>query len=88
MDLHPEDAARLGVKQGDWVEIATAVNRIRVKANVTQLTQPGEVHMYHGYEEANVNGLIHADHLDPYTGFPGYKQFRCRLTKCGEEAEA
>mgnify|MGYP005946499175 CR=1 FL=1 len=88
VDLHPEDAARLGVKQGDWVEIATAVNRIRVKANVTQLTQPGEVHMYHGYEEANVNGLIHADHLDPYTGFPGYKQFRCRLTKCGEEAEA
>ena len=29
----------------------------------------------------NVNELIHADHLDPYSGFPGYKQFRCKLKR-------
>ena len=63
------------------MELSTRVSSIRVKANVTELTQEGELQMYHGYEEANINALIDADHLDPYTGFPGYKQFRCALKK-------
>jgi hypothetical protein len=37
--------------------------------------------MFHGYKEANINSIIPVDHLDPYTGFPGYKQLRCRIEK-------
>ena len=44
----------------------------------------GEISLYHGYEEANANELIPADLLDPYTGFPAYKQFPCRLTRVEE----
>ena len=29
----------------------------------------------------NANDLIPIDHLDPYSGFPGYKQVRCAVKK-------
>lgn len=83
VDINPADAKALGIKQGDTVELSTSVGAITVKANVTLLANAGELLLVHGYAEANVNELIHADHLDPYTGFPGYKQLRCKLAKKG-----
>ncbi len=82
-DIHPSDACRLCVKQGDPIDIVTQVGRIRVSANISAITAPGEINMYHGYKEANVNQIIPMDHQDPYTGFPGYKQIRCRVEKVG-----
>lgn len=52
-----------------------------MKANLSKRVQPGEISMYHGYEEANCNELIPIDLLDPYTGFPAYKQVHCNLRK-------
>ena len=37
--------------------------------------------MIHGYEEANTTDLMSWDELDPYSGFPSYKQFRCAIEK-------
>ncbi len=84
-DLHPDDAARLGIAQGDAIEIATSVSAICVKANLTYACAPGDVHFYHDYPEANVNDLIPDTMLDPYTGFPSFKQIRCRVRPCGGE---
>lgn len=81
VDIHPKDARRLGLQTGDQVELFTAVGAIRVQANVTAVTNVGELQMYHGYREANVNLLLDASRLDPYTGFPSYKQFRAGLRK-------
>ena len=81
VDINPADAQALDIRAGDGVEVYTPVGSIQVKANVTELTNVGELQMYHGYEEANVNRLIGADHLDKHTGFPGYKQFRCAIRK-------
>ena len=83
-DINPADAERLGVSQGDDIVLETAAGAIAVKANVTGLSNVGEVQMIHGYREANVNRLIPLDHLDPYTGFPGYKQVACRVRKAVE----
>ena len=80
-DINPADAARLGIRQGQTIRIVTQVGSITVKANISHISNTGDVNMYHGYREANVNGIIPADHLDPYTGFPGYKQLRCRIEK-------
>lgn len=82
-DINPADAKRLGIRHGDDIELSTSAGAICVKANVTELAGEGEVHMFHGYEEANVNELIPPEHLDPYTGFPGYKQLRCRISPNG-----
>ncbi len=80
-DIHPEDARRLGIAQGDEICLVTRLGRIRVKANLSAISAPGEVNFYHGYREANVNEIIPKEHLDPYSGFPGYKQLRCRVEK-------
>ena len=81
VDINPADAGKLGIKTGDTVELSTPSGTIRAAANVSLIANVGEILMFHGYKEANVNELIHADHLDPYSGFPGYKQFRCKLVK-------
>lgn len=81
MDISLEDAERLGVAKGDRVEIFNAVSSIVMKANPSKRIQPGEISVYHGYEEANCNELISIDLLDPYTGFPAYKQVCCNIRK-------
>ena len=81
VDLCPADAERLGIAQGDNVEIFNAVGSVVMKANLSKRVQPGEISMYHGYEEANCNELIPIDLLDPYTGFPAYKQVCCNIKK-------
>ncbi len=80
-DINPADAARLGIAQGDPIEISTPTGFIRVKANVTELASPGAVQMYHAYPEADVNSLIEEDYLDPISGFPGYKGLLCAVRK-------
>lgn len=85
-EIHPEDAGALGLTNGDDVMLESPTGSIRVKAMVTYRTKPGTIQMLHGYSEANVNLLIDRDHLDPYSGYPGFKGTRCRITKCQEEA--
>lgn len=83
VDINPADAKRLGIRQGDTVELSTPTGAVTVKANVSLIANVGDLLLFHDYAEANANELIDADHLDPYTGFPGYKQLRCKLTKKG-----
>ena len=83
VDINPADARRLGIGQGDEIELATPSGAIRVLANVTELGQPGVVHMYHGCPEADVNTLLEPDYLDPISGFPGFKALLCSVRKVG-----
>ena len=81
VDINPEDAEKLGFAQGDKVEIYNGAGSIVMKANMSKRVAVGEISMYHGYEEANCNELIPIDLLDPYTGFPAYKQVCCNIRK-------
>jgi len=80
-DIHPADSARLGIKQDDAIRISTPKGAIVVKANLTQMVQPGVVHMYHGHSDADVNLLFEGDYLDPLSGFPGFKSALCKIEK-------
>ncbi len=88
VDLNPADAARLGVAQGDRVELSTPQGSIEVAANLTELAYPGAAHMFHDYPEADVNTLIPGDYLDPISGFPGYKALLCKVRKVGAPGAA
>jgi anaerobic selenocysteine-containing dehydrogenase len=81
VDINPADAERLGICQGDPVRLYTETGEIHVRANVTEVANQGELHMIHGYEEANASDLISWEYLDPYSGFPSYKQLRCAIGK-------
>ena len=49
MQIHPETAASLGIKEGDWVWIETPRGRVRQKAEFLEGIDPGVVHAEHGW---------------------------------------
>lgn len=81
VQINPDDADKYGLKQGDDLYLVTVQGRIKVKADVTNVSNRGELNFFHGYSEANANSLLQDTFLDPYSGFPGYKQVRCRVEK-------
>lgn len=82
--MNPEDAAERGIEEGDPVELYTDVGSVHVKAHLTIKVRRGDVHLFQGYDEANANDLISMWHVDPYTGFCGYKSIRCNVRKITE----
>lgn len=84
-DIHPLDAQALGISSGDAIAITTPRGSIHVKAELTYTVKRGVVFMFHSYaDQADVNRIIDWNHLDPYSGFPGYRTVRCRVEKEGD----
>ncbi|MDO4547235.1 MAG: molybdopterin-dependent oxidoreductase [Clostridia bacterium] len=81
-EMNKQDAARLGIREGDSVRIYNPHGEIRAQVALTCKIKAGTLQMLHGYTQANVNLLIGLDHLDPYSGYPGYKGTRCNICKC------
>lgn len=81
VDMNDGDAAELGIQEGDWVILESAVGRVRVRANPTGRIMPRCAQIYHGYKEADANELVSSLHVDPYSGYPGYNCVRCRIRK-------
>ncbi|MFH1487629.1 MAG: molybdopterin-dependent oxidoreductase, partial [Pseudomonadota bacterium] len=81
VDINPKDAAARGLGAGDWVELSTARNKVRVRANLTEVVPAGVVSIYHAWPEADVNLLFEPDYQDPISGFPGFKSLLCEVKK-------
>ena len=68
--LHPLDAIRLGLDDGEQVELLSAVGALMAVVRVTEANLVGTVSVPHGWAHTNVNHLISADALDQFTGMP------------------
>ena len=88
VDINPLDARVRGVVAGEWVQLATTRDAIRVRANLTELVPPGVVSVYHGFPSADANDLIDPGYRDPISGYPGYKSLLCEVSKLGGEGGA
>ncbi len=66
--MHPSDADRLGVREGDWVVLRSATGEMRARIKFADL-KPGNVQVH--WPEGNV--LIDAHRRDPVAGVPAYK---------------
>ncbi len=77
VELHPDDAARIGVGNGDIVAIQSRRGAVRVVASVTATVQPGHAFMPMHYEETNQLTLAH---FDPYSRQPSYKDCAVSVT--------
>lgn len=80
-ELSLEDARKLGVEEGDTLEVATPFGALQVQAMPTKTVQDGEVYLFHGYREADANSILDPDGLDPYSGFPAYRSAYCTLRR-------
>jgi anaerobic selenocysteine-containing dehydrogenase len=78
--MHPNDAARLGVTDGQAVQLRSRVGRITLPAQLTDTIMPGVISIPHGYGHAHnpevqpehagvsINDLTDELALDPLTG--------------------
>ena len=80
LELSPEDARKLKVKNGDRVKVSSRRGKIRVRAKVTDRSQPGNVFLTFHFPEALTN-LLTSEHKDPITGTPEYKSCAVKIEK-------
>jgi formate dehydrogenase alpha subunit len=76
--IHPEDAARLGVGDGQPVRVVTRRGELTVKARLTDACQPGVVSLTFHFPDARTNTLTHAA-LDPVSKIPETKVCAVRI---------
>lgn len=79
VEIHPEDAAELGIAEGAEVLVSSRRAKVQATAYVTPTVQPGQLFMPMHY--AKVNRLTHAA-FDPYSRQPSYKYCAVRIEPC------
>ncbi|MET9022481.1 formate dehydrogenase subunit alpha [Actinopolymorpha sp. NPDC004070] len=80
LDLHPEDADRLGVGDGDPVEVSSRRGTVTAPARVTDEVAVGEVFLTFAFPEVPAN-LLTSDEVDEATSCPEYKLTAVRLRR-------
>jgi formate dehydrogenase major subunit len=72
LEVHPDDAARLWITDGQRVSVRSRVGRIEVEAKVTARIEPGHVFTAFHFPEVRTNLLIGSS-ADVNTSCPEYK---------------
>jgi formate dehydrogenase major subunit len=72
LEIHPHDAETRGVKDGDWIKLASRAGETSLRAKLTDRVAPGVVYttFHHPVTQANV---ITTDYSDWATNCPEYK---------------
>ncbi|WP_073948991.1 molybdopterin oxidoreductase family protein [Streptomyces kebangsaanensis] len=98
LHIHPEDAVRLGVRDGAPVRVKGAGGEVTVPAEVTDRIRPGVVSLPHGWGHdrpgtrlthasttpgVNVNQLLDGSRLDPLSGNAVLNGFPVEVTAGG-----
>ncbi len=71
-EIHPEDAKRLGIWEGEMVSITSERGKIEATAHITEKSAPGVIFMAFHWSEAPANILTNPA-SDPVAKIPEYK---------------
>ena len=88
IELHPADAAAVGVEEGDQVQVSSEIGSIVLPAKILGKEEilPGLVQVTHGWEgKGNVNRLTFDGITDPISGFPLLTSVPVRLERAETE---
>jgi len=72
IDIHPEDAFKLGITDGDLITIASERGKIEAPVRVTDKSSPGLAFMAFHWHESPANALTNPV-LDPVAKIPEFK---------------
>ena len=81
VEVHPEDAHKLEMKDGELVILKTPVGSMEFVLSENASTLKGTVNIYHGAGDKDINYIMDDNYFDPISGFPGFKSYCCRLEK-------
>ena len=79
-EIHPGDAAEIGVGTGDWVEVSSRRGSIRLRVLVTGRSPAGTVFVPFHFAEAAANKLT-LDKVDKQAKIPDYKNTAVKISK-------
>jgi nitrate reductase NapA len=81
-ELHPEDAARLGIKNGEAIRLTTRRGALQIKASVGGRGIPGKGSVFVPFfdEERMINSLT-LDAMCPISKEPDYKKCAVKVEK-------
>jgi anaerobic selenocysteine-containing dehydrogenase len=80
VEMHPKDAARLGLEPGDWVEVVSRRGEITARLLVTERSPEGTIFIPFHFAEAAANVLTDK-RLDERAKIPDYKVCSVRIAK-------
>ncbi|MCW3817973.1 hypothetical protein ONA91_26335 [Micromonospora sp. DR5-3] len=72
LDLHPDDAARLGLSDGDLVQVTSRRATVTFPVHLTDTIAPGQMFTAFNFPDTPTNALT-SDATDTETGCPEYK---------------
>jgi formate dehydrogenase alpha subunit len=79
LEINPQDAANLNVRESELVEVASRQGRLTVHAHLTDRVSPGVVFLSFHFDEVPTNELT-GDYLDTLSCTPEYKVTAVRVT--------
>jgi formate dehydrogenase major subunit len=80
LEIHPTDAEARGVRDGDWVGVASRAGETVLRADVTERVQPGVVYTTFHFPESGAN-VITTENSDWATNCPEYKVTAVEVTR-------
>lgn len=85
VEISPEDAIKLGIKDRNWVKVSSRRGEVKVRAKVTSRSQSGNVFMTFHHQDTLTNDLT-SEHRCPIAGTPEYKSCAVKVEKYTEAA--
>ena len=80
VEINPQDAQKLKIEDGEFVEVTSRRGKIKAKAQITEKSGKGVVFMSFHFREAAANLLTNAA-LDPVAKIPEYKVCAVKIKK-------
>jgi len=85
LEIHPDDAGRLWISDGERVSVRSRVGRVELCARVTERIEPGHVFTSFHFPEARTNLLVGSS-ADVNTSCPEYKVVAVDVRPMSERA--
>jgi formate dehydrogenase major subunit len=86
LEIHPHDAQERGIKDGDWVGIASRAGETVLRALVSERMQPGVVYTTFHFPESGAN-VITTESSDWATNCPEYKVTAVQVSKVTQPSQ-
>jgi formate dehydrogenase major subunit len=86
LEIHPHDAEQRGVKDGDWVGIASRAGDTVLRALLSDRMQPGVVYTTFHFPGSGAN-VITTENSDWATNCPEYKVTAVEVTRVSQPSE-
>ena len=85
VDIHPDDAARLGIADGNMLQVSSPNGSIRMKARISEVVHVGSILIAWGWGEVDpelsLNNLTDDACRNPITATPSNRCFMCKVEK-------